>query len=841
MRPCILYLVVPALAASFAGGGAIARGQTSVMPTPMPVTMAPTMPSPTPDADQLAAQVRLLAVNPLDLNALVRAGQLAVRLDDDTAAAAFFARAERIDPRNARAKAGEGSLLVQSEQPGEALRKFAEAQTLGFDPRNFAADRGLAYDLIGEPERAQRDYRLALQAGPDDETVRRYALSLGISGKRERAFEQLDSLLRKSDRGAWRDRAFILAMNGDKAGAETIATTMMPGAMGQGLEPFFDRIASLSPADRAFAVHFGELRATPARIADARMIPPLPPLGPEPGAPVELASQTMSSPDAQTTRKTKKKHGKVAPIEIAVATPAPPPLPQPPSYGAARPYVVPPMQVAMVSPPPRSPAPVVLAATAPPPAPPPLASAPIQPERRAVVTPAPVFSPPPSAVTATNAVPARQAYNAPLPAPSVTPASVAPPPRPAPLPPSVVTATAVVPQRMVVAAGTTPVPTATVAPVPVPPPSSVPTAEVSTAPPSAVASPGFNVGPAATPEVAPPPVGAPPSSSSVAVAANVIAPAAMSPAPPPAPVRSEDRIIANIIAGVPVPGSELGVAPVRAAPPRAEPVKLAAVEPPARAIVPDRMTDKAAAETRPDAKRDTTHRMEPDTKTARSDAAERDENNGKAAAAGKRSAAATGTSKDKTAADLKTAKDRNSTNAKSGAGSETSGGGKSDRDKSNRDKPGRDRSDSDSSDDDRSDAGKPGKTRSGKAAKKDDAASDERDGKIADKKNAKKADDAKKKPGEKAEPSRIWVQVAGGATEDDLPKAWAGVKSKAGDAFKGHSGYTTPLRATNRVLTGPFKSNAEAQAFVNSLAKKGISGFTFTSDPDQKVAKLPPK
>jgi hypothetical protein len=113
---------------------------------------------------------------------------------------------------------------------------------------------------------------------------------------------------------------------------------------------------------------------------------------------------------------------------------------------------------------------------------------------------------------------------------------------------------------------------------------------------------------------------------------------------------------------------------------------------------------------------------------------------------------------------------------------------------------------------------------------------------------AKKAADAKaaaekraKEKEEKANPSRIWVQVAGGAYEGDLPKAWAKVKAKAPDAFKGKTGWTTPLRATNRVLAGPFKSDDAAQDFVNQLAKKGIHAFAFTSDKGQKIDKLPTK
>lgn len=108
--------------------------------------------------------------------------------------------------------------------------------------------------------------------------------------------------------------------------------------------------------------------------------------------------------------------------------------------------------------------------------------------------------------------------------------------------------------------------------------------------------------------------------------------------------------------------------------------------------------------------------------------------------------------------------------------------------------------------------------------------------KLAD---AKKAEELKKKNDPKVlEPSRIWVQVAGGANEGTLGKEWARVREKAPVAFKGRNGWTTPLRATNRVLTGPFKTDAEARSFVNALAKEGISAFTFTSEAGQKVGRL---
>ncbi len=128
------------------------------------------------------------------------------------------------------------------------------------------------------------------------------------------------------------------------------------------------------------------------------------------------------------------------------------------------------------------------------------------------------------------------------------------------------------------------------------------------------------------------------------------------------------------------------------------------------------------------------------------------------------------------------------------------------------------------------------------------------DGEKADKKAATKQTDEKKtaakaKPderkGESAKPStgdaaeRVWVQVAGGATKADLPKAWATLKGKAPPLAKGQGTVTTPLRFTNRLLVGPFKTADDAQAYVNRMSKSGLSGFVFTSAKGQEVEKLP--
>ena len=284
------------------------------------------------DADALAADMRLLAANPLDIEALITAGELTLGMGDSTAAAAFFGRAEKLDPNNPRIKAGLGSLMVRAERPGKALVRFQEAERRGLNPSKFAGDRGLAYDLIGEQERAQRDYRMALRDRPrrrSDAPLRAVAGDFGQEGE---ALKLLDPLIQRSDRAAWRDRAFILAMNGDSAGAEKIAETMMTPGLGAGLIPFFRRLPQLSPADRAFAVNFGETRARPERVADAQLVPPLARLGPDPYAPKVIAAVVTpvaragrGQGQAQETREGRgsgrRRTPIPAPVEVAAATP----------------------------------------------------------------------------------------------------------------------------------------------------------------------------------------------------------------------------------------------------------------------------------------------------------------------------------------------------------------------------------------------------------------------------------------------------------------------------------------------------------------------------------------
>ena len=220
-------------------------------------------------AAELRRQLTILAQSPRSLDALIGAGRAALALGDAQAALSFFARADEVSPRNARVKAGMASAMVHMEQPQSALRVYSEAVALGAPEVEVARDRGLAYDMVGDPRRAQQDYALVLRRGDDPEVRRRMALSLAISGQREPALRMIDEQLRRNDRAALRTQAFVLALTGDAAGADRVARAQMPPQAALAMAPFFARLNALGPGQKAMAVHFGRFPSDGRPIATA--------------------------------------------------------------------------------------------------------------------------------------------------------------------------------------------------------------------------------------------------------------------------------------------------------------------------------------------------------------------------------------------------------------------------------------------------------------------------------------------------------------------------------------------------------------------------------------------
>lgn len=124
----------------------------------------------------------------------------------------------------------------------------------------MAADRALAYDLVGDNGRAQRWYPVALSKGADDEITRRYALSLAISGDR-RAEALIAPLINRQDRPTWRTRTFVMAVTW-AAQMKLLRWLMsMPQDLAAGIAPYLRYMPRLTPAQQAAAAMFGRCAA----------------------------------------------------------------------------------------------------------------------------------------------------------------------------------------------------------------------------------------------------------------------------------------------------------------------------------------------------------------------------------------------------------------------------------------------------------------------------------------------------------------------------------------------------------------------------------------------------
>jgi Flp pilus assembly protein TadD len=227
-------------------------------------------------ASALARYVRTLASDPKDFDSLIGAGKAALALGDAQAAAGFFARADEVNPRSALPQAGMGAVSVANGDPQGALPYFKRAQQLGASVASFACERGLAYDLMGQQQQAQADYRLAMSGADRDEARRRLALSLAISGDRSTALQTLSPLSAKGDTEVSRVRAFILALSGDSNAAMNAIDAVMPGSAAN-VAPFLQRLPRLSASQKAAAVNLGIFPdSNSTAYAYAAPAPPLP-------------------------------------------------------------------------------------------------------------------------------------------------------------------------------------------------------------------------------------------------------------------------------------------------------------------------------------------------------------------------------------------------------------------------------------------------------------------------------------------------------------------------------------------------------------------------------------
>lgn len=92
------------------------------------------------------------------------------------------------------------------------------------------------------------------------------------------------------------------------------------------------------------------------------------------------------------------------------------------------------------------------------------------------------------------------------------------------------------------------------------------------------------------------------------------------------------------------------------------------------------------------------------------------------------------------------------------------------------------------------------------------------------------------KPAPPSHPSRIWVQVATGRDKSALNYDWRRMARQSAEVFGGKQPFVSAWGQTNRLLTGPFQTEAAANAYIAQLGRAGINGpFVWTSPAGQVV------
>ena len=286
-------------------GGSVAHAQEVVQALPPP------------GSQELSNALQRLARNGNDVAALLDAGDAAITLGDVTAAIGFFGRAQALTPSNPRISLGLARAYTLSRRPVEALRLYAEAEKGGIAQQRMAADRALAFDLVGDAASAQQLYRVALANGAGDAVRRNLALSQAISGDKAGFEATLLPLLQQGDNAAFRTRAFGLAILGETEAAVKIARDMMPQAAAARVEPYLRYMTQLTPAQQAAAGILGVFpRTTAIGQDDAQIAAYTPSSAPGPASadtslaptgPVMGSQQASAPPSSNRERRQQRK------------------------------------------------------------------------------------------------------------------------------------------------------------------------------------------------------------------------------------------------------------------------------------------------------------------------------------------------------------------------------------------------------------------------------------------------------------------------------------------------------------------------------------------------------
>ncbi|MGF7155750.1 SPOR domain-containing protein [Novosphingobium gossypii] len=316
---------LPAAVLVAALGAVVPTAPASAQGVSHPVVQA----LPSEDNKKLSSALQRLGRDGKDVSALIDAGDAARGLNDYAAAIGFYRRAAEASPGDPRVQAGLGSAFVHNGDPVSAIPHFDAAEKSGTAPGLIAADRGLAYDLVGDNATAQQYYALALPSATGDkadELRNRLAVSQAIGGDVDAAYKTLLPLLNRQDKPGWRTRAFTLAIAGDTDQAVNLAGRILPGQLAQNVAPYLRYMPRLTRAQQAAAANLGRFpRASEIGRDDARIAAYAPPRATAAGAGLipkgePLGGTGMAAKLARNGKTSRTRAGKQASAPLRVAS-----------------------------------------------------------------------------------------------------------------------------------------------------------------------------------------------------------------------------------------------------------------------------------------------------------------------------------------------------------------------------------------------------------------------------------------------------------------------------------------------------------------------------------------
>lgn len=196
----------------------------------------------------------ILAKDPHNVAALINRGDAQTASQQFDAAAASYAAALQADAKSVQARIGMARLHL-ADDPHAAETLFLEA--LQRDPRNAVAlnDLGIARDLLGHHAEAQAAYRQAIGIDASMHGAQvNLALSMAMAGQANDAIPMLRPLADapNAPRKLRDNMAAVLAMSGDRSGAQSILAQNLPPEQVDQAIAIFTAASPTSGAARSF-------------------------------------------------------------------------------------------------------------------------------------------------------------------------------------------------------------------------------------------------------------------------------------------------------------------------------------------------------------------------------------------------------------------------------------------------------------------------------------------------------------------------------------------------------------------------------------------------------------